>query len=120
MGRKLQKFEDLIAWQKGQDLAVLVYELMIQCRDYSFKDQICKASVSVSNNIAEGFERSTDSQFSQFLDYAKGSCGEVKSMAYLAKRLKFISETQSNQLISLCDEVSRILFALMQVIKNSK
>ena len=120
MGRRVQRFEDLIAWQKGQDLAVMVYELMANCRDYGFKDQICKASVSVSNNISEGFERSTDNQFAQFLDYAKGSCGEVKSMTYLAKRLKIMTELQSTQLINLCDEESRIIYALMQAIKNTK
>jgi four helix bundle protein len=54
------KFEDIIGWQKAQDLAVFVYGNFGTSKDFSFKDQICRASVSVSNNIAEGFDRGTD------------------------------------------------------------
>ena len=53
----IQKFEDIIAWQKAQDLSVDIYNIFREIRDYSFRDQICRASVSVSNNIAEGFDR---------------------------------------------------------------
>lgn len=53
----ISKFEDLIAWQKAQDIAVVVYEKFRGLKDFGFRDQICRAVVSVSNNIAEGFER---------------------------------------------------------------
>jgi len=53
----ISKFEDLIAWQKSQDIAVVIYEKFRDSRDFGFKDQICRAVVSISNNIAEGFER---------------------------------------------------------------
>src|SRR3569833_385898 len=91
---KVKRFEDLIAWQRAQDLAVDIYELMRQVKDYSFKDQLCRAAVSVSNNIAEGFDRRSDADFKRFLNIARSSCSEVKSMLYLAKRLNYINTTQ--------------------------
>jgi len=60
---KVVRFEDLIAWQKAQDLAVGIYELFKGIRDFSFKDQICRAVVAISNNIAEGFDRGTNKDF---------------------------------------------------------
>ncbi len=62
----IQRFEDIIAWQKAQDLAVSIYNYFSKITDYSFKDQICRASISISNNIAEGFDRSSDADFSRF------------------------------------------------------
>jgi four helix bundle protein len=73
-------FEDMEVWQDAQDLAVEVYEDFAGVRDFSFCDQIKRAVVSITNNIAEGSERTTPTDFSRFLDIAKGSCGEVRSM----------------------------------------
>ncbi|MFZ4632834.1 MAG: four helix bundle protein [Saprospiraceae bacterium] len=84
---KIKRFEDAIAWQKGQDLAVWVYQHFGGLRDFSFKDQICRASVSISNNFAEGFDRNSDREFLHYLFIARGSNSEVKSMCYLAHRL---------------------------------
>jgi len=75
---RIERFEDIIAWQKAKELAVKIYRLFETSKDYSFKDQIQRASVSVMNNIAEGFERKTNNEFKQFLFIAKGSCGEVR------------------------------------------
>jgi len=65
-------------------------------KDFGFKDQICRASVSVMNNIAEGFERRSDAEFKRFLFIAKGSCGEVRSMLYLALELRYIKMSIGN------------------------
>lgn len=86
----ITKFEDIIAWQKSQDLAVKIYETFYGINDFGFKNQICRAVVSISNNIAEGFDRSSDADFSRFLYIAIASCSEVKSMIYLANRLNYI------------------------------
>ena len=115
---KVTRFEDIIAWQKAQDLAVLMYEKFHQSREYSFKDQIFRASVSVSNNIAEGFERSSDNDFARFLFISKGSNAEVKSMLYLARRLKFINEQDLNDGLTLCDEIGRILNGFINALKR--
>ncbi|MFH1050798.1 MAG: four helix bundle protein [bacterium] len=79
------RFEDIIAWQKAQDLAVEIYHIFKQNKDYGFRDQILRAVVSISNNIAEGFERNSDNDFVRFLFISKSSCSEVKSMLYLSK-----------------------------------
>ena len=70
----IEKFEDIISWKKGKTLTVLIYQLFKNSRDYSFKDQILRAVVSICNNIAEGFERRSNKEFKQFLFIAKGSC----------------------------------------------
>jgi four helix bundle protein len=85
---KFDRFEDIIAWQKAKELTIQVYQLFENSKDFGFKDQIQRASVSIMNNIAEGFERKTNNEFKQFLFIAKGSCGEVRSMLYLAKEMK--------------------------------
>ena len=90
---KVTKFEGLIAWQKAQELAVDVYHYFDTSKDFGFRDQITRAAVSISNNIAEGFERNSDKEFIRFLDIARSSCSEVKSMIYSANRLKFIDDT---------------------------
>ena len=113
-----QSFEEIIAWKKTQDLAVLVYNYFEESRDWSFKDQICKASVSISNNIAEGYERRSSNEFKRFLLIAKGSCAEVSSMAHLAIRLGKIDDTQRDILLDHCDQISRMLFSLIRTIQS--
>lgn len=106
---KINSFEDAFAWQKSQELAVWVYQNFGSLRDFSFKDQICRTVVSVSNNIAEGFDRGSDRDFLKYLYIARGSNSEVKSMIYLAHKLAFIDETTRNRGIGLCDEVGKLL-----------
>ena len=71
----IQRFEDLLCWQKARELTRGVYKALHDCRDYGFKDQIQRASVSVMSNIAEGFERGTHAEFINYLFIAKGSAG---------------------------------------------
>ncbi len=92
-----KKFEEMEVWQLAQDLAVDVYKDFSGVKDYSFGDQIKRAAVSISNNIAEGSERTTSVEFARFLDIAKGSSGEVRSMYWLTLRLDFINR-------SICEE----------------
>jgi four helix bundle protein len=73
-----KNFEEIIAWQKAQDLAVEIYYEFNNLKDFGFKDQICRAVVSISSNIAEGFDRSTDKEFKTYLHYSRGSNSEVK------------------------------------------
>ena len=105
----MHRFEDVIAWQKARSLTNLIYELFRDCKDYSFRDQIQRASISIMNNIAEGYERGTDPDFKHFLFIAKGSCGEVRSMAYSALDLKYISEENYKQIIEYAISTSALL-----------
>lgn len=107
--RHLLDFEDMQVWQDAQDLAVAVYEDMRIVKDFSFVDQIKRAAVSISNNIAEGAERVTPSEFARFLDIAKGSDGEVRSMYRLACRLKFVNSDIAGSRCEACKSISRQL-----------
>lgn len=115
----IQKFEDIIAWQKAQDLSVDIYNAFREIRDYSFRDQICRASVSVSNNIAEGFDRSSNADFTRFLYMAISSASETKSMIYLAERLNYLNGDKKKELIEKTDEISKIIRGLIKSIHRS-
>ncbi len=95
---KIQKFEEIIAWQKAQELAVRIYRKFSELEDKTFKSQICRAAISISNNIAEGFDRKSDKEFSYFLYIGLGSNSEVKSMVYLANKL--VARNLSNVVVS--------------------
>jgi four helix bundle protein len=110
---KIDRFEDIVAWQKSKELAIAVYRLLREGKDFSFRDQMQCASFSVMNNIAEGFERKSNNEFKQFLYIAKGSCGEVCSMPYIAKEMKKISDKESSKYHSLFEKVSEILSGLI-------
>lgn len=110
----VQKFEDLIVWKKSQELAVIVYDEFNNCRDFAFRDQIRRAAVSVSNNIAEGFERSSNAGFSKFLFYSLGSNSEVRSMIYLSVRLNLLSKGKADEIKENTNNVSRMLCRLIK------
>ena len=98
----IKNFEDLMIWQESRMLVNEVYGLLKTCKDYGYRDQIQRASVSIMNNIAEGFERYSDTEFRRFLDIAKASCGEVRSMLYLAEDMKYISKEDAIRLREKC------------------
>lgn len=112
------RFEDIIAWQKAQDLAVEIYLTYKELKEYSFKDQIFRATVSISNNIAEGFDRSSNADFARFLYVSLGSCSEVKSMLYLSERLDFISSEKAEDLIVKTQEISKIITGLIKALEE--
>jgi len=114
----INRFEELICWKKGQDFAVDIYDKFGTSKDWSFRDQICKAAVSISNNIAEGFDRSSDAEFIRFLYYAIGSASEVKSMLYLACRLNYINKEELAILLAQADEVSKIIRGLIKALNK--
>lgn len=89
--RYVERFEDLRVWQESRALVREVYRSFSRCGDLSFRDQIQRAAMSTMNNIAEGFERHTKKDFAHFLDVAKGSSGEVRSMTYAAEDLMLLS-----------------------------
>ena len=111
---KFHRFEEIIAWQKAQDFAVDIYSFFGNLKDWNFKNQICDAAVSISNNIAEGFDRCSDAEFRKFLFYSLGSCSEVKSMLYLAERLKYVDDDKSVFLREQSSEISKIINGLIR------
>ena len=113
----VQRFEDLKVWQKAQDFSVIIYANFKNNKDFSFSDQIKRASVSISNNIAEGFDRSSNLDFKRFLCISLASNSETRSMLYLAVRLKFISDEISEDLIEKSNEIAKMLSGLIKSLK---
>ena len=95
-------FEDFKIWQDARLLVNQVYLYTAGVKDYGFNDQVRRTVVSVMNNIAEGYEAGGNVMFKKFLQISRGSCGEVRSMLYLAKDLKYIDEIKVNGLLSDC------------------
>ncbi|MBK7227794.1 MAG: four helix bundle protein [Ignavibacteriales bacterium] len=92
---KVNSFEDLKVWKDSRILVKSIYQLTSDgkfSKDFGLREQIQRASVSIMNNIAEGFERNNNKEYVKFLGYSKGSAGEVRSMLYVAIDLGYISQ----------------------------
>jgi four helix bundle protein len=118
---KIEKFEGIQAWQKARELVKGIYQATSGgdfAQDYSLKDQIRRASVSIMSNIAEGFSRQTDREFIQFLHVAKGSASELQSQLYVALGLKYISENTFKGLYELSEETIRLISGFVRYLKG--
>lgn len=119
----IQRFEDLLTWQEARKLSTAIYATLADNRDWGFKDQIQRAAVSIMNNIAEGFERNKftkdNKQFISFLNIANGSCGEVKSMLYLAQDLSYIEPQQAEKLRNDCLSITLKTQSLVSTLQEN-
>ena len=119
---KLERFEDLEVWQRARQLTGKIYAAA-SCggfaRDYGFRDQICRAAVSVVSNIAEGFDRRSNSQFLQFLDIANGSAGELRAQLYIALDLAYITPDQFRELFADITTIGKMLTSLIRHLRSS-
>jgi len=116
-------FEDLPVWQSAKELSILVYKAAAEGKirnDYGLKDQIQRAAVSVSSNIAEGFERGSKREFIQFIYIAKGSCSELRSQLYIAKDLGYLDNGVSENLIKSAYNTSKQISGFIKYLKNSQ
>ncbi|CAN5436911.1 four helix bundle protein [soil metagenome] len=113
---KIYRFEDLEAWKIAGEVTKEVYRISKNnafSRDYGLRDQICRASVSVMSNIAEGFERDGNKEFINFLSIAKGSSGEIRSQLYAALDQAYISENEFKTIYEKVTENSRVISGLI-------
>lgn len=115
----VQRFEDLLAWQKARELTRDVYKAFRACRDGGFTDQIQRASVSVMSNIAEGFESGTRDSFVNYLYIAKASCGEVRAQLYVAHDVGYIDTEIFKRLKFKAEECSKLLSSWIKGVKSS-
>lgn len=109
---KLKSFEEIKSWQKARFFNKKIYEITEKSsfkKDFDLSRQIRRASISISSNIAEGFERNTDKEFIYFLYVAKASAGEVRSQLYLAIDLEYITVCEFQELLELVTEISKLL-----------
>ena len=114
MTAKIEKFEDLNIWKDSMALVLDLYKLLKQCKDYSLRDQIQRAAVSIPSNIAEGFERQSNKEFIRFLYYSKGSCGELRTQIHLAIALEFIEKEIGTDIIDRTRKISSQIFNLIK------
>lgn len=113
--RKIERFEDLIAWQKARKLTKEIYQITRQgsfSKDFGLSGQIQRAAVSIMSNIAEGFERGGRAEFHHFLSTAKGSCAELRSQLYVAFDIGYLDQTKFDQLLTQAEEIARIVGGL--------
>ena len=113
-----QSFENLEVWKRASSLAVRVYEVLRDCRDYGLKDQMTRAAVSIASNIAEGAERDSVLEFIRFLHIAKGSAAELRTQVYIASKIDTISPVVENELVDELKSISKMLHGLIKSKKN--
>jgi four helix bundle protein len=118
----IKHFEDLEIWKEACRLTKEIYRLTSGpkfSKDFGLRGQIQNAAVSIMSNIAEGFERGGNQEFSQFLYIAKGSCGEVRSQLYVAVDQGYISANESEELLNLFKRLSSMIGSLINYLKRS-
>ena len=118
----IEQFEDIEAWQQAQILVKDIYAATGSGRfagDYSLKDQIRRAAVSIPSNIAEGFERGGNKEFIRFLYIAKGSCGEVRTQLYIARDQDYITQEQFQTLTHQTLRISKMLAGFIAYLQRS-
>lgn len=119
-GVKIERFEDVDSWKEARLLVSEVYKLLDNCRDYGFKDQIQRATVSVMSNIAEGFDRGSNREFVQYLIVSRGSLSEVKSLTYAALDIGYFDHAAFEAVIARCNKISNILNGFIRFLKASE
>ena len=120
---RIERFEDIEGWKKGRELRKSIYAHSRRgefARDFSLRDQIRRAALSVTSNIAEGFERGGNREFIQFLSDAKGSCGEVRDQLYTALDESYVTQAEFERLYEMALETSRLISGFMRYLQQSE
>ncbi len=107
--KSIEKLEDIVIWQKSGSLVRVLYSITKMKdfnKDFEYKNQIRSAGIFVMSNIAEGYGRRTNAEFSRFLDISHGSCEEVKSLLYIGLDLEYLNKKKFEQIFSLAKEIS--------------
>ena len=114
----VRRFEDLAMFKKARELTKEVYSALTPCKDYGFRDQIQRASVSVVSNIAEGFESGTKQEFLNYLYIAKGSAGEVRAQSHVAYDIGYLNIETFKNLNLKAEECSRLIASFIKKLKS--
>ncbi|GAX62961.1 S23 ribosomal protein [Candidatus Scalindua japonica] len=120
---KITRFEDIESWQMARELTRQVYDVTKShkfSKDFGLKDQICRASVSVMSNIAEGFDSGSRAEFARFLSYAQRSCSEVQSQLYVALDQHYLAIKTFDEVYMLTGNASSKIGAFIKYLKQQK
>lgn len=119
----IKRIEEIEVWKRSCRLAVELYQVTAKAgfeSDWALRDQIRRAAVSIPANIAEGFERGTNPEFSRFSMIARGSCGELRTHLYIAEAIGYLDKSISRRLVSECLEISAMLTGLAKSLRAGK
>ncbi len=117
----MSDYRKLNVWLKAKDLAVAVYQVVRRpgmAREHALGDQMLRAAVSISSNIAEGYAREKPQDRAHFLNIARASCAELETQLLIAEEVGLISGAESERLRKASDEISRMLYALRARIRD--
>ena len=113
----IKNFEDLDLWKHARELVNLIYSDFSKCKDFTFRNQVTGAGISIMNNISEGFCRKSDAEFRQFLNISKGSYGEVKNMYYIAEDQGYTDNETASDRRNRCQQLMNSLGGFMKYLK---
>lgn len=112
-----QSFKELNVWQESKNLSIKIYKLTSEgnfSKDFSLKDQIRRASISIVSNIAEGYERNSDKDFIRFLLISKGSLSELRTQLEISMEIGYIDQDSYNQIESQTQKIGKMLTNLIK------
>lgn len=112
------RFEDLEVWKRSAALSAEIYQNLSNLKDYGFRDQITRSGLSISSNIAEGFERRGHKELINFLNYAKGSTGELRSQIYIGMKIGYVLPETGKVWVNETNGISKMLYGLMKSIRE--
>ena len=119
----IQRFEEIEAWKRGRELTQRIYRITAKtdfARDFTLKDQIKRAVIKITSNIAEGFERGGNREFIQFLAIAKGSASELKSQLYTALDAGYLTKAEFTELYELAHSIVMLLGGFVKYLQQSE
>lgn len=114
----MARFEDLEVWKRSARLSAEIYKELLDLKDFGFRDQITRSGLSIPSNIAEGYERDTAKETANFLNYAKGSAGELRTQIYIGMDIGYIDHDTGKSWLNEAEEISRMLYGLIKNIRN--
>lgn len=117
MGNRMARFEELDVWKRSARMSADLYKALADLKDYGFRDQITRAGLSIPSNIAEGYERGSNKEIANFMNYAKGSAGELRTQIYIGMDIGYIGREQGKHWLSEAEEISKMLHSLIRTIR---
>ncbi|HIJ55703.1 MAG TPA: four helix bundle protein [Deltaproteobacteria bacterium] len=118
---KIKRFEDLKCWQKARELTRTIYAYVRReefAKDFRLSGQITGASISIMNNISEGFDSGSNKEFARFLSYSRRSCSEVQNCLYIALDQGYISEDDFQKTYSDCEETRKTIYGMIRYLRS--